>query len=615
MELSKRGSIARWGLGASKGPGRDHPPLYRRKRRPRPLFLLILFCALCLTLPYALAQDAADQDQPVTDQEEVIAAALEPQDVSLAEIVERGMLRMAIPYNPIYFSYDGEKMIGFAVERAHQFEKFLADSLGKRIDVILVPLPRDQLLDALIEGSVDIVAANLTITAERAERVAFSDAILHDVAELVVTGPAAGKVETFDDLAGVGVFLRPSSSYYGHMQALNERRQADGRKPIPITDADERLEDYDLLDLLHAGTIKAIVVDHHKLELWTQVFDEITVHEDLAVNRGGEIAWALRKDTPKLMAEVNRFLKGIKEGSLVGNILLNRYLGSANWIEDIRAQRDHENFNKIKPVIEKYADIYQFDWRMIFAQAYQESKLDHSRKSPAGAVGVMQILPSTAADQNVAIENVGDLESNVHAGVKYLRFLRERYFDRPEIAALDEVLFSLAAYNAGRANIARARDTAQSMGLDPNVWFSNVEVAAARVISREPVIYVRNIYKYYVSLTLMDLKDSDAPILADQDGAPAQEAEPLSETAAATAEPLPDPVAPPKPAADAAKKASVVEKTKAAVAGRDATNASAEPEASGMLQPFEAAIVTAAAILVALVALVIVRRRQSSGGH
>jgi len=593
-------------------------------------FLRILqACAICLVFQAGLvtmasaqdqpAQDPPAQDQPVQDQEEVIAAALEPQDASLADIIERGMLRIAIPYNPIYFSYDGEKMIGFAVERAREFEKFLAASLGKRIDVILVPLPRDQLLDALIEGSVDIVAANLTITPERAERVAFSNPILKDVTELVVTGPAAGKVTSFDDLAQIGVFLRPSSSYYGHMVDLNQLRQAEGRKPVKITDADEHLEDYDLIDMLHAGTIKAIVVDDHKLELWTQVFDSITVHQDLAVNRGGEIAWALRKDTPKLMAEVNRFLEGIKEGSLVGNILLNRYLGSANWIENIRNERDLKTFNKVKPVIEKYAGIYQFDWRMIFAQAYQESKLDQSKKSDAGAVGVMQVLPSTAGDQNVAIDGIDQLDNNIHAGVKYLRFLRERYFDRPEIAALDEVLFSLAAYNAGRGNIARARETAASMNLDPNVWFSNVEVAAARVISREPVIYVRNIYKYYVSLTLMDLKKDEVPILDDQDGAPAQDVEAATEpvtrelqteTVAKDAAPTADPNADP----DAAPKVTVLEKATAAVAGREVPSAP-ESAPSPAFGPKEAAFVTVVAVLLGLFALVIIRRRQSGGGH
>ena len=140
---------------------------------------------------------------------------------------------------------------------------------------------------------------------------------------------------------------------------------------------------------------------------------------------------------------------------------------------------------------------------MIAAQGYQELKLVQSSVSPAGAVGVMQVLPSTAADPNVAVPNIELLDNNVNAGVKYLRFLRDRYFSDPAISPLDQELLSFAAYNAGPGNIAKARTKAAAMGFDPNRWFQNVELAAARVVSREPVRYVRNIYKYYVAYRML----------------------------------------------------------------------------------------------------------------
>ena len=136
---------------------------------------------------------------------------------------------------------------------------------------------------------------------------------------------------------------------------------------------------------------------------------------------------------------------------------------------------------------------------MIVAQGYQESKLDQNKKSDAGAIGVMQVLPSTAADPNVGIPGIEEMEPNIHAGVKYLRFLKQRYFTADEIDALDRTLFAFAAYNAGPANISKARNKAAEMGLDPNRWFGETEIAASKTISREPVIYVRNIYKYYVA--------------------------------------------------------------------------------------------------------------------
>ncbi len=141
---------------------------------------------------------------------------------------------------------------------------------------------------------------------------------------------------------------------------------------------------------------------------------------------------------------------------------------------------------------------------MLLALAYQESRLDQSVRSNAGAVGIMQVLPSTAKDKNVGISNIEDLDQNIHAGTKYLNFLRNRYFPtNPEITPLDRTLFAFASYNAGPAKIAKLRKEAEQQGFDKNVWFNNVEVIAAKRIGRETVQYVSNILKYYVSYKLL----------------------------------------------------------------------------------------------------------------
>ena len=139
---------------------------------------------------------------------------------------------------------------------------------------------------------------------------------------------------------------------------------------------------------------------------------------------------------------------------------------------------------------------------MLAAQAYQESELDHSKKSPAGAVGIMQIKPSTAADPNVGIDDVTTPSDNIRAGARYLRFLIDRYFSDDEVDELQGWLFALAAYNAGPARIQRLRRQAEAEGYDPNRWLDNVEVIVARKIGRETVRYVRNVFKYYVAYKL-----------------------------------------------------------------------------------------------------------------
>lgn len=443
------------------------------------------------------------------DPDMLLGNALETWKGDLDGIKERGFLRIAMAHNPIYLAYDGEKRIGIAAEIERELQAHLKKTLKTPITVMLMPLARDQILPAVVEGRADVAAANLTITEERSEIVAFTDPTRKDVAELVVSGPAAGDITTLEDLVEVGLHLRPSSSYFGHLDALNAERKAGGKKPIPVVEADETLEDYDLLEMVQAGIIPAIVVDDHKARLWVQVFDRISLHEDLVIHSGGQIAWAVRKDAPKLLSAMNAFVAKIRKGTLLGNILDKRYLKSADWIERVDSNEARERMKKVLGFVRDYAGQYDFDWIMILAQGYQESRLDQSKRSDKGAVGVMQVLPTTAKDKNVGIADITTAENNVHAGVKYLRFLRNRYFSDPEIAHLDQMLFAFAAYNAGPANISKARKRAAKMGLDPNVWFDNTETAAGRVISREPVTYVRNIYKYSVAYTLAtDLLDA-----------------------------------------------------------------------------------------------------------
>jgi membrane-bound lytic murein transglycosylase MltF len=147
---------------------------------------------------------------------------------------------------------------------------------------------------------------------------------------------------------------------------------------------------------------------------------------------------------------------------------------------------------------------------LIAAQGYQESRLDQSKRSPAGAIGIMQLMPATATDPNVDIPEIEIAERNIEAGMKYLRHLRSEYFDDPAISSFDQTCFAFAAYNAGPGNIRKARARAATMGLDANIWFGNVEVAAGRTISREPVAYVRNILKYYTSYRIFQAKLTSA---------------------------------------------------------------------------------------------------------
>lgn len=463
--------------------------------------LAVVFC-LALSAPGLTAKAQQAPAKPGELDEAFQDYILEPWTGDFEGMVERGFVRLLTVHNPIYFTYDGVERRGLVVEFARALERHLAKAVGRKrstLNVIVIPVTRDNLLPYLVAGKGDLVAANLTVTRARQAQVDFTDPIYPGVNELVVTGPGAPPVKSLEDLTATELHIRPSSSYFEHLKSLNLGRKQAGRPVIPLVPADERLEDHDLLEMVNAGLIPAVVVDSHKAALWAQVFDKIAVHEDLAIHRDGNIAWALRKDSPRFKTLLNRFVRSTRKGTLLGNVLLERYLGNPQWIDDIRNGKARQHYEETVAHIRKYAEAYDFDWQMIAAQGYQESKLDQSKRSAAGAVGVMQVLPSTAADPHVAIEGIERVGPNVHAGVKYLRHLKDRYFSDPAIAPLDQGLFAFAAYNAGARSIARARRKAVKMGLDPNRWFGHVEVAAARTISREPVIYVRNIYKYYIA--------------------------------------------------------------------------------------------------------------------
>jgi membrane-bound lytic murein transglycosylase MltF len=203
-----------------------------------------------------------------------------------------------------------------------------------------------------------------------------------------------------------------------------------------------------------------------------------------------------------------------REGTLVGNVLFQRYLESNRYVYNASASSDRRRFEALADIFQRYSQDYEFDWLLIAAQAYQESRLIQSRRSPAGAVGVMQLLPSTAMSPAVQIPNIEELEANIHAGHKYLRHLTDHYFSDPAIDDMNRHLFAFAAYNAGPTRINRLRREARERGLDPNQWFANVERIAAEKVGREPVIYVRNIFKYYVTYRLMqDKQAAAAPVV------------------------------------------------------------------------------------------------------
>ena len=424
-------------------------------------------------------------------------------------MVERRIIRVLVVYNKMGFFFDKGRTRGATYDLFMEFEKYINQKQKtgvRKIKLVFLPVPRDYLIPWLIEGRGDIAAANLTITDERKKNVDFSDPLLKNVKEILITGPKAPSIENLNSLSGKEIHSRRSSSYYEHLKRLNRSFKKQDKLSVKLVAANEYMEDSDLLEMVNAGLIPMIVVDDHKARFWGEIFDNIKIYPDIFVNSGGQIAWAFRKNSPKIKKVVNEFVRGHKEGTLMGNIVLKRYLKENKWARNSLSPGELEKFQNVVEIFKKYSGRYNFDYLMVGALAYQESQLDQNKRSHVGAVGIMQVLPSTAGDKNINIVGIEKLEENIHAGVKYLRFMRDRYFNDPAIDPLNQNLFAFASYNAGPTKIASLRKEARQMGLDPNVWFRNVEVVAAKRIGRETVQYVSNIYKYFLAYKLVRIK-------------------------------------------------------------------------------------------------------------
>jgi len=450
-------------------------------------------------------QEAADETLTID-----LAKVQKPWSGDLDGMIERRHIRvLTVNSKTIHFIDKGVPR-GTAVDFVRLFEEELNKKLAAekklkhknlKVRLVFIPVRRDQLLPGLVAGKGDIAAAALTITPERQKLVDFTAAGASNVSQVVVSGPASPKVASLGDLSGKEVFVRKSSSYYESLVALNKKFAAEKKPPVALKEAPETLEDEDLLEMLNAGVIPLIVVNKYLADFWKQIFPQLTVHDDVAVRTGGEIAWAVRKGSPQLKARLDAFAKRNKVGTSTGNQILTRYLKSVKYVKNAASTEERRKFLALVQYFEKYGDRYDVDWILMGAQGYQESQLNQNAKSSVGAIGVMQLMPATAKDMNVG--DVTEVEANIHAGIKYMRWMIDHYYGDEPMTELDKALFAFASYNAGAGRISQLRKEAAKRGLDPNVWFQNVEYVAAEKIGQETVTYVSNIFKYYIAYRLM----------------------------------------------------------------------------------------------------------------
>jgi membrane-bound lytic murein transglycosylase MltF len=419
-------------------------------------------------------------------------------------MVRRRRIRLLTPYSKTHYFIDRGVQRGivydFGIKLEEEINRRLKTRPATRVHIVFVPMRKHELLEALLDGRGDVIASNLTIAAEQASYVDFTTAGQTNVKQILVSGPTSPPIQTTRVLGGLEVAVRERSTELESLAAFNSRLQQQSTEPVVIRTVPPELEDEDLLEMVSAGLVTATVVDDAIGDFWARVLPDLTLHRHVVVRDDGAVAWAVRKGSPRLLEMLNPIVEAHRIGTRFGNQTLQAYLRTASAIKRATAETELAKFQALTEVFRRIASRYDLDYLLMMAQAYQESEFDQRATSRKGAIGIMQVMPATAGELNVG--DIRQIEPNVHAGVKYIRVIIDRHFNSESIDPLNQTLFAFAAYNCGPSRLRQLRRQTVRRGLNPNVWFDNVERIAGEVVGRQTVDYVSNIYKYYVAYRL-----------------------------------------------------------------------------------------------------------------
>ncbi len=456
-------------------------------------------------MPGSARQSPPAQHEPAAQSPDVgLPVNFQRHTGDLDAIVKRGNIRALVLYSRSSFFYVDGRPAGLNYEALSDFQQFVNQKLHTRqqVQVMFIPVRPDQLETYLTEGIGDLVAYPVIVTLARQQRVAFTLPLETGVKQIVVTGKSFGPVSSLQDLSGKKIFVNPLTTYYDNLQKVSDSLVKQGKAPILIEKADENLKDEDLMEMVNAGILPATVTITSRAKLWANVFHDITPHPDVVIADEQDLAWAVRKDNPKFKALLDEWVKTHAAGTSFGNTLMRRYLQSAKYITNPTSEEQIKKFNELAGFFKTYSSEYGFDYLMVIAQGYQESMLNQAARN-GGAVGIMQVEPSTAAAPPISIPDVMTAQNNIHAGVKVLKTIADQYFSDPGIDPENRLLLTFAAYNCGPNRIAELRKEAPAQGLDPNKWFGNVELMVSQRVGQTTVQYVSNIYKYYIAYKLV----------------------------------------------------------------------------------------------------------------
>jgi membrane-bound lytic murein transglycosylase MltF len=452
------------------------------------------------------SQSPANGEGEATETNDVISSDTISQKWTgdLDGMIKRRFIRVLTTYSKTSYFVDRAEQHGIVYDAFQLFERDLNKKLKTkhiRVQVLFVPVANDELIPALLEGRGDVVAAGKLITNWRREKVDFTIPTRSNVSSIVVTNSEAPPISTVQDLGGKEVYIHASDVSKQAVDQFNAMLAKAGKPPVKIRPAPEALAEEDILEMVNAGIVQATIVNDYIADFWKQIFPNIVLNKGAAVRSEGQLGMMVRKNSPQLLTELDSFITRYPEGSQQHNVLIQKYLKNVKYAKGATSKSEKAKFEQVVKILQKYSEKYNLDYLLIGAQGYQESGLDQNAKSAVGAIGVMQVMPATGKDLKVG--DIRKLDPNIHAGVKYIRFMMDQYYANEPMDTLNKGLFTFASYNAGPGRVRQLRDAAAKRGLNPNIWFNNVELVAAEKIGRETVQYVSNIYKYYLAYKML----------------------------------------------------------------------------------------------------------------
>lgn len=432
-------------------------------------------------------------------------------ELDLAAIKKRGYINALVDNNSIsYFIYKGKPM-------GYEYE--LLQLLAQHLNVTLklkVTSGIQNAIEQLNKGEGDIIAFPLTVNKPRKQWVDFTRVHFNTYQVLVQRKPKnwralsqeqtnAQLIRNPMSLDGKTIHVISGTSYAMRMRNLEEELGAE------FTIVEDTTESEALIKKVATGEIDYTVSDHMIAQVNAAYYPNLDVNTVLSISQ--QIAWAVRKNSPQLLSTINAWLTQIKREPTF-MVIYNRYFKSPRT-SLIRSKSDYFSFggNRLSPydeIIKTGAKKLEWDWRLLAALVYQESKFNPQGESWAGARGLMQLMPETA--KRFGANNVNDPAQSVKAGVNYLKYL-DRFWQKSVADSTERLKFILASYNAGLSHIIDAQKLTRKHDGNPGVWEGNVEfylskkseakyykdpvVTAGYCKCEEPVNYVRDVIDRY----------------------------------------------------------------------------------------------------------------------